>query len=56
MPFYTMDRTTVLFPTISERALMDVTPLTLLSKLMATNQHLSYKDVAEYDLRSIFKG
>lgn len=56
MPFHTLDGTTVLFPTISARALANVTPLALFDNVLATNRNLRYKNLAESDIDSIFKG
>lgn len=55
MVFHSLDGTTVLFPTFGDRALMGVTPLAFLSKVLATNRSLGYRNVAEYDIDSIFK-
>lgn len=56
MRFHTRDGTVVLVSPLGDRALMDVTPLTFLSRLVATNQTLRYRNMAEYDIDSIFKG
>lgn len=56
MPFQTLDGTTVSFPTVSNRVLANITPLGLLSKTLATNRNLRFKNLAVYDIDSILKG
>lgn len=56
MVFHILDGTTVLFPLLSDKALMDVAPLAFFSEILATNQELRHTNLTEYDIHSIFKG
>ena len=56
MSFQTLNGTTVLFPTVSNRVLANITPLEFLSEILATNRNLRHKNVAVYDIDSMLKG